>query len=87
MITNTARVNELIAQANLPAHGITREDLQELIRLVVEDCIDVCNHVAAEADGTAKSQFVTENGKLLHQGMWGGATNCAGVIRYNYGVE
>jgi hypothetical protein len=84
---NTIRIDELIAQARIPAQGITREDLQELVRVVVEDCLDACYHTAAEADATAKSKFVTDAGRTLHQGMWGGATNSAALIRLNYGVD
>ena len=38
------------------------------------DCID-------------KSEFVTDAGRQLHQGMWGGATNCNKIIKHQFGIE
>jgi 2-hydroxychromene-2-carboxylate isomerase len=84
---NIERVKELIAQARIPAEDITLYDLEQLVQVVVEDCLDACYQVAAEADAMAKSKSVTDAGRTLHQGMWGGATNSAARIRLNYGVD
>jgi hypothetical protein len=34
-----------------------------------------------------KSKFVTDAGRQLHEGMWGGAKNCAAGIKEHFGVE
>lgn len=84
---NNTRIDELIAQARIPAYDIALSDLQELVRVVVMDCIDACDNIAAEADQMANNDVLTMSGKTLYQGMWGGASNSAARIRHNYGVE
>lgn len=53
----------------------------------VEHCIEQCKLIAAEADAVAKGIYVTEAGKLVHQGMWAGAENCAGTIANQFGAN
>jgi hypothetical protein len=46
-----------------------------------------CEQVATAADAKSKSKFVTDAGRMLHEGMWGGAKNCSGQIKQHFGVE
>jgi hypothetical protein len=34
-----------------------------------------------------KGEFVTDAGRMLQEGMWGGAKNCSGQIQTHFGVE
>lgn len=61
--------------------------LTEYTRLVVEECMAQCEQVATDADATAKSQFVTDAGRMLHEGMWGGAKNCSASMRHHFGID
>jgi len=83
---NSDRIDELIAQARIPAYDIARSDLYELVRVIASDCLNICETIAAESDATAKGGLVSEAGKTLYQGMWGGATNCGARIQHEYGV-
>lgn len=55
--------------------------------LIVKECIAQCEQVATDTDTMTKSKFVTDAGRQLHQGMWGGAKNCIGQIKAHFGVE
>jgi hypothetical protein len=55
--------------------------------LIVQECIAQCEQVATAADAKSKSKFVTDDGRMLHEGMWGGAKNCSGQIKQHFGVE
>ncbi len=62
-------------------------DLEKFAQLMVRECMAQCEKVAADADVMAKSNFVTDAGRMLHEGMWGGAKNCTAQIRERFGVE
>ena len=55
--------------------------------LIVRECIAQCEQVATAADAKSKSKFVTDDGRMLHEGMWGGAKNCSVQIKQHFGVE
>jgi len=55
--------------------------------LIIQECIRCCDEVAEEADAMKDSKFVTDAGRMLHEGMWGGATNSAVTIKNRFGVE
>ncbi len=65
----------------------TEEDKQEFAELIVRECLNQCEQVATDADTMTKSKFVTDTGRVLHEGMWGGAMNCKTLIKHNFGVE
>ena len=61
---------------------------EKFAELIVAKCVAQCEQVAAEADAMTKSEFVTDAGRMLHEGMWGGAKNCSGQIKEHFfGVE
>ena len=60
---------------------------QKFAELIVKECINCCNEVAEEADAMKDSKFVTDAGRMLHEGMWGGATNSAITIKNRFGVK
>ena len=63
-------------------------DKEKFAQLIVAECIAQCEKVAADADTMAKSKFVTDAGRMLHEGMWGGATNSGAQIKQHfYGNE
>jgi hypothetical protein len=62
--------------------------VEKFAELIVQQCMAQCEQVASGADAMTKSEFVTDAGRMLHEGMWGGAKNCSGQIKEHFfGVE
>jgi hypothetical protein len=78
------RVRELALQAG---YDMDMQQHQKFAELIVRECITQCEQVATAADAKSKSKFVTDDGRMLHEGMWGGAKNCSGQIKQHFGVE
>jgi hypothetical protein len=68
-------------------YEFTPEKLEKFAELIVGECLTLCEYVADDADETAKSDFVTDAGRMLHEGMWGGAKNCSALIKQHFGIE
>jgi hypothetical protein len=88
------RMLELAKQAGLKKeHGADREyigdfDWRQFAVLIIQECVDQCEQIATDADKKANSKLVTDAGRMLHEGMWGGAMNCSAQIREHFfGVE
>ena len=88
------RMLELAKQAGLKKeHYSDREyignfDWRQFAVLIIQECVDQCEQVVTIADTKAKSTLVTPAGRMLHEGMWGGAINCIAQIREHFfGVE
>ena len=62
-------------------------ECKKFAELIVQECIVQCEEVAVDADKTSKSKFVTDAGRMLHEGMWGGAKSCSGRIKEHFGVS
>lgn len=62
-------------------------DFEKFAELILQECVSQCEKVADQADKMAKSKFVTPEGRLLNEGIWGGATNCSALIKNHFGVE
>jgi hypothetical protein len=86
------RIRELAEQATKKYDRLGNEipfaqpDLEKFAELIVQECIAQCEQVATAADAKSKSKFVTDDGRMLHEGMWGGAKNCSGQIKQHFGV-
>ena len=66
----------------------THSELAKFAELIVQECMAQCEQVAADADAMTQSKFVTDAGRMLHEGVWGGAKQCSGQIRKHFfGVE
>jgi hypothetical protein len=86
------RILQLAKQAGLdddmfPLDEWDNPELEKFAELIVQECIVQCEQVATAADAKSKSKFVTDDGRMLHEGMWGGAKNCSGQIKQHFGVE
>jgi hypothetical protein len=80
------RIKEIAVKAQVE-HCISHVRLQEFAELIIRECMAQCEQVAADADTMTKSEFVTDAGRMLHEGMWGGAKNCGGQIKEHFGVQ
>jgi hypothetical protein len=83
------RIRELAEQTGWAEHiryKPTRIEIEKFAELIVKECIAQCEQVATAADAKSKSKFVTDDGRMLHEGMWGGAKNCSGQIKEHFGV-
>ena len=88
------RIKELKEQAmewvpNMadPDTKIRLLNADKFAELIVRECIAQCEQVATDADAVSKSTFVTDVGRMLHEGLWGGAKNCGAQIQTHFGVE
>lgn len=54
---------------------------------IIRGCVAECERVATDARATVESKSVTDAGRVLHEGVWGGAKNCSGRIKEYFGVE
>jgi hypothetical protein len=80
------RIKEIAVKAQVE-HCISHVRLQEFAELIIRECMAQCEQVASDADAMTKSEFVTDAGRMLHEGMWGGAKNCGGQIKEHFGVQ
>jgi hypothetical protein len=82
------RIQELMLLAGTDTSGkwMGVEHAERFAELIVRECIAHCEQVATAADAKSKSKFVTDDGRMLHEGMWGGAKNCSGQIKQHFGV-
>jgi hypothetical protein len=80
------RIKEIAVKAQVE-HCISHVRLQEFAELIIRECMAQCEQVAADADTMTKSEFVTDAGRMLHEGMWGGAKNCSGQIKEHFEVK
>jgi hypothetical protein len=63
------------------------KNFEKFAELIVRECMAQCEQVAEDADAMAKSTFVTDVGRMIHEGAWGGAKNCGAQIQTHFGVE
>jgi hypothetical protein len=82
------QIQELMLLAGTDTSGkwMGVEHAEKFAELIVRECIAQCEQVATAADAKSKSKFVTDDGRMLHEGMWGGAKNCSGQIKQHFGV-
>lgn len=83
------RIKELLAQAHLEAVDLndTNWIANRFGMLVVQECIAQCAEVRKDANSQKNSKFLTQAGKMVYEGMWGGANNCAYAIQEHFGVK
>jgi hypothetical protein len=85
---NENLISDLVVETQRHMTGSgSREFVQKFTELIVQECVAQCERVATDADAMTKSKFVTDAGRQLHEGMWGGAKNCAAGIKEHFGVE
>ena len=80
-------MNPRILETALKCHNpYGNFDLDKFALLIAEKCAILCEQVASDANAMANSEFVTDAGRMLHEGVWGGAKNCGAQIREHFGV-
>jgi hypothetical protein len=85
------RIQEIAQQAGLqpfedcgPGYVYKMEKFAELI---VRECLQQCEQIRDDAYTQKKSEYLTESGRLIYEGVFGGATNCGFAIQQHFGVE
>lgn len=57
------------------------KEFEKFAKLLAQECVKICEAEAKKNDAMVDSDLTTETGKLLYDGMWGGAKNCAAAIK------
>jgi hypothetical protein len=65
----------------------SNESFEKFAELIVKECLQQCEQVRDDAYTQKKSEFLTESGRLIYEGVFGGATNCGFAIQQHFGVE
>ena len=60
---------------------------EKFAELIIQKCLEECEVVAYDADTNANSSLVTDTGRMIHEGMWGGAKSCSGKIKYYFEIQ
>lgn len=87
------RMLELAIAAGLKKdHGSDAEyigdfDWRLFGELIVKDCKDLCSEIRNDALVQKKSEYLTAAGKMIYEGVYGGATNCGFAIQNRFGEE
>lgn len=90
---NKQLVDELAKQSGLDTYpgwvheGRGYDNLELYTKLVIKQCLDCCKEIADEADAMKNSKYLTDAGKMLHEGMWGGASNSSIAIKNKFGIQ
>lgn len=61
--------------------------LEKFAELILRECIDIAEAQAMQSTRLVHSGFLTEHGKMLHEGMFGGAMNVALGIRERFDLK
>lgn len=62
------------------------DDVEKFAELIIAECVKVCEQQAENAAVQKKSAFLTDEGRQLYSGAWGGAKGCSGAIMSHFGV-
>jgi hypothetical protein len=65
----------------------TEDALEKFAELIIKECMGCCGQVAEDAHKQKSSSFLTQDGKQLYNGVWGGAMNCGSAIANHFGVK
>jgi transcriptional regulator of nitric oxide reductase len=63
------------------------ENMEKFAELIIKECMDQCEKIRADALVQKKSEFLTNDGKMLYEGVYGGANNCGYAIQQHFGVK
>ena len=90
------RIKELEKQATTVVEGWSDENgttryyefnREKFAELIIKECMGCCGQVAEDAHKQKSSSFLTQDGKQLYNGVWGGAMNCGSAIANHFGVK
>jgi hypothetical protein len=83
-------VNESKGGPNICAPGsdyFLAMEKKKFAELLIKECLQQCEQIRNDALTQKKSEFLTESGKMLYEGVYGGANNCGYAIQQHFGVE
>jgi hypothetical protein len=61
--------------------------MEHFAELIVKECLQQCEQIRDDAYTQKKSEYLTDSGRLIYEGVFGGATNCGFAIQQHFGVE
>lgn len=71
---------------HITGHSERVVDYKTFAELLIRDAMIQCDKAARSYESTALSEYVTDGGRLLYEGMWGGAKNCSILIAEHFGL-
>ena len=81
------RIEQILKESTDNILGVPIVDQKKFAELIVRECLQQCEQVRDEAYTQKKSEFLTESGRLIYEGVFGGANNCGYAIQQHFGVE
>lgn len=81
------RIQELLQQSTDDIMGVPIVDQKRFAQLIVRECMSLCKTISDDANAQKNSDFLTKEGKMLYEGVYGGANNCGFAIQEHFGVE
>jgi len=61
--------------------------VEKFTELIVQECLQACENIRQDALVQKESEFLTDSGKTLYEGVYGGATNCGFAIQSMFKSE
>jgi 2-iminoacetate synthase ThiH len=82
------QIKKLLEQSGLqPYYDAQEGHIEKFAELLIKECLQQCEQIRNDALTQKKSEFLTESGKMLYEGVYGGANNCGYAIQQHFGVE
>ena len=80
-------LDAIVKNIAVDAWVFTDEELDAFAKLIINECIAKCDEIADGASVIANSKFATDASRVLYDGEWVGAKNCAAKIKQTFEVE
>lgn len=80
-------LDAIVKNIAVDAWVFTDEELDAFAKLIIEECIAKCDEIADGASVIANSKFASDASRVLYDGEWVGAKNCAAKIKQTFEVE
>ena len=80
-------LDAIVKNIAVDAWVFTDEELDAFAKLIINECIAKCDEIADDASVITNSKFASDASRVLYDGKWVGAKNCAAKIKQTFEVE
>ena len=81
------QIRKIAEQAGWSSFEALDERNEKFAKLLLRQAMQVCSELAEGYNKTANSNLVSDVGRQIYEGMWGGAKNCSATIAEQFGLE